>query len=358
MNKYVDRTISGIKLKIDIKEPNRLFIDEKYIDEIENFDIETMKKFFYKKNKGYIPFLANWELTSVCNYSCPFCYINQKDVPKKTYTFDEAKDIIDILVEKGLLFVNLTGGEVFTNGEFIRIYKYLKSKGVIVSIFTNLSLLNDNILNTLIEYKPYVVEVSLYGYSNERFSRTIGCTDSIRNRVYENLNKLIINGINVKCKTPVTKLTEPEIEDIYDYCNTIGVDYYVSSSILDGYNGASNKEYLIENLNYSSTDSKSFSDICSKRKMAFDCSAGETNLYISFNKRIYPCMNAYGENELSVPIFDNDNKVIPSFVDDFEDIIKRYKNKPLCKGCKEHKNCSYCIVEHIKKEKMPCKKTV
>lgn len=358
MESYVKRNISGINLEIDISEGNKLFIEEKYVNEIGNFDIETMKKFFFKKNKGYIPLLINWELTSVCNFMCPFCYINQRDISKESYTFDEAKNIIDILINKGLLFVNLTGGEVFLNRDFIKIYKYMKEKGLVVSIFSNLSLLTDEILDVLIKYKPYVVEVSLYGYSNQSFSNAIGLKGKMRDIVYENLVKLKKNGINVRCKTPVTTLTQPEIEDIYDYCNRIGVDYYVSSDILDGYNGKSNKKYAIESEDNSSNDSKHVSGTCSKKKLAFDCSAGESSLYISFDKHAYPCMSAYGIKELSVPIFDNDNMIIPSFCDEIERIIRNYKNKPLCYGCKAYENCSYCIVEHIKKEKVKCKKTV
>ena len=87
------------------------------------------------------------------------------------YTFEEAKQIIDTMVNEGLLFCNLTGGEVFLNPDFLNIYKYLKNKGVIVSIFTNLSLLTDEILDVLVEYKPYIVEVSIYGYSDKQFCR-------------------------------------------------------------------------------------------------------------------------------------------------------------------------------------------
>ena len=67
------------------------------------------------------PFSVLFELTSLCNMNCIHCYLQNSHSPHMM-SFQQIKDIIDILYEKGILFITFTGGEILTRKDFIDIY--------------------------------------------------------------------------------------------------------------------------------------------------------------------------------------------------------------------------------------------
>ena len=73
------------------------------------------------------------------------------------------------MYDQGCLLITLTGGEVFLRKDFIEIYKYIKLKGMLVTIFTNISLLTDDIINIFKLYPPIKISISLYGTNNTEY---------------------------------------------------------------------------------------------------------------------------------------------------------------------------------------------
>lgn len=98
----------------------------------------------------------------------------------------------------------LTGREPMLHKNFIEIYLYAKKMGLIVNINTNLSLMNDHILETFKLYKPGIIEISVYGYDDNsykeftHFSKVFQIVDEI-------INKLLKSNINISLKTVLTK---------------------------------------------------------------------------------------------------------------------------------------------------------
>lgn len=81
-------------------------------------------------------------LTFACNFDCYYCtWRGGGGYPKSDIMrFDKWKEIIDNFPLK-IQEVTLTGGEPMLHPDFVQIVKYLLSKGIYVSIWTNLSLL-------------------------------------------------------------------------------------------------------------------------------------------------------------------------------------------------------------------------
>jgi MoaA/NifB/PqqE/SkfB family radical SAM enzyme len=86
----------------------------------------------------FSPISINLDLTSACNFSCPFCVDSKLINAGKSLTFEEVKKTIDTLHSHGLLSVILIGGgEPTLHKDFGEIVLYIKSKRLQVGIVTN-----------------------------------------------------------------------------------------------------------------------------------------------------------------------------------------------------------------------------
>jgi radical SAM protein with 4Fe4S-binding SPASM domain len=88
------------------------------------------------------------------------------------------KNILDQAADLGCLSVRLTGGEPLLRTDFAEIYLYARKKGIKVSLFTNATLITDELTALLKRYPPdKPVEITLYGMkqkSYEAVSRVTG----------------------------------------------------------------------------------------------------------------------------------------------------------------------------------------
>ncbi len=86
----------------------------------------------------FSPISINLDLTSACNFSCPFCVDSKLINAGKSLTLTEAKKTIDTLHSHGLLSVILIGGgEPTLHKDFGEIVHYIKSKRLQIGIVTN-----------------------------------------------------------------------------------------------------------------------------------------------------------------------------------------------------------------------------
>jgi MoaA/NifB/PqqE/SkfB family radical SAM enzyme len=84
------------------------------------------------------PISVNLDLTSACNYSCPFCVDSRLINAGKTLGFEDIKKVIDTLHSHGLLSVILIGGgEPTLHPDFEAVVEAIKSKGIQIGIATN-----------------------------------------------------------------------------------------------------------------------------------------------------------------------------------------------------------------------------
>jgi wyosine [tRNA(Phe)-imidazoG37] synthetase (radical SAM superfamily) len=84
------------------------------------------------------PISINLDLTSACNFSCPFCVDSKLINTGKSLTLGEIKKTIDTLHSQGLLSVILVGGgEPTLHKDFEEIVRYIKSKRLQVGVVTN-----------------------------------------------------------------------------------------------------------------------------------------------------------------------------------------------------------------------------
>lgn len=161
---------------------------------------DELNEIIYKQKKTLKS--CSIEIINVCNFKCSHCYM--PCAKKQIMEFQTFKKIVDQLIDLECLSILITGGEVFLNPQFKEMYLYAKKKGFIVSINTNGSLLNDDLIDLFAKYKPFSIEISLYGYDNESYYNFTGIPNSF-NIVNKNILKLKQENINVKLKSVLTK---------------------------------------------------------------------------------------------------------------------------------------------------------
>lgn len=102
---------------------------------------ELHKINIYGDAENYYPTYASVVLTEKCNISCIYCYGNYSPAKSTYLSFEDAKKIFQKLKEKGLVGLELSGGEPLTNPDFLIIlnlafeeFNHISnlSKGVII----------------------------------------------------------------------------------------------------------------------------------------------------------------------------------------------------------------------------------
>ena len=138
----------------------------------------------------------------------------------------------------GYFFCTLTGGEITLHPDFEEIYEFLKSQGVIVTLYTNGLFVNDDIIKLLKRLPPKAVEVSIYSLSNDVMKSVYGAPRvGSAEIILQNILKLRDAGINVSCKTLASSLSDIEFSNIVSWCRSEKLIHNSSSNITNGYDG-------------------------------------------------------------------------------------------------------------------------
>jgi len=147
------------------------------------------------------PISINLDLTSSCNFSCPFCVDSKLINSGKSLTLDEVRKTIDTLHSHGLLSVILIGGgEPTLHKDFEKVVRYIKSKRLQIGIVTNGSRLEkvEAIVETL-EEKDWV-RISLDAAGEGVFK------ELHRPRAQVTLGRILERAKEVKQSNPVVSL--------------------------------------------------------------------------------------------------------------------------------------------------------
>jgi len=185
-------------------------------------------KSIQKKISGQsIPISGTLELTFRCNLRCKHCYASYGHsgiAGQEELTLPEIKRIIDEIVDEGCFWLLLTGGEPLVRRDFLDIYTYAKRKGLILTLFTNGTLLTPRIADYLAEWQPFGVEISLYGYTQETYERVTGIPGS-HYRCMRGIEMLMDRGIPLGLKSMVMTLNKHELADMSAFAERLGVEF-------------------------------------------------------------------------------------------------------------------------------------
>jgi MoaA/NifB/PqqE/SkfB family radical SAM enzyme len=125
-----------------------------------------------------LPINATLEVTHRCPLACAHCYNNlpvgDAGARRRELSADELKRIIDELADAGGLWLLFTGGEIFARRDFLEIYRHAKTRGFLITLFTNGTQITEAIADTLAEWRPFSIEITLYSRTRQTYERLTG----------------------------------------------------------------------------------------------------------------------------------------------------------------------------------------
>ena len=175
-----------------------------------------------------IPINGSYELTFRCNLHCAHCYcnlpLNDREAIEKELTTEEVFNIFDQIAEAGCLWLLITGGEPLLRRDFLEIYTYAKKKGFLITLFTNGTLITPEIADYLAEWRPFSVEITLYGATKETYESVTGIPGSFK-RCKGGIDLLLELKIPLGLKTMMMTLNHDELFQMREYAEELGVKF-------------------------------------------------------------------------------------------------------------------------------------
>ena len=181
------------------------------------------------------PLQVSIEVTRRCPLECQHCYNNlpmgDRDARSREMTTEEHFRMLDELVDMGCLWLLYTGGEIFARKDFLEIYTYAKQKGFLVTLFTNGTLITERIADYLVEYPPFVIEITLYGRTKETYEDLTQIPGSY-DRCLRGIKLLRERGLPLKLKTVATSINKHEISAMRQFAEEeLGVEFKMDGQI-------------------------------------------------------------------------------------------------------------------------------
>lgn len=178
-----------------------------------------------------IPLAGSFELTARCNFNCRMCYVHLTPEEQRRrgaeLTADEWLAIAEQARSQGMLFLLLTGGEPLIRVDFRYLLTELKKMGLMVSINSNASLIDDDWLDFFRHEPPSRMNITLYGGCNETYERL--CGRPMYDRVVHNIRALKALGIGVKLNASMTPYNVDDMDAIYAIATELGTPVQMAS---------------------------------------------------------------------------------------------------------------------------------
>lgn len=202
-----------------------------------DLDYETFRDDLnLKVGKQRVPLMASVELTMGCNLRCKHCYVPMSERAgnkQGELTVAEFDHIFTEFAEEGWLWLLLTGGEPFDRTDFLEIYDLAKSKGFILSLFTNGTLLTEEIVDHLAEYRPFNIEITLYGATQQTYEHVTGVPGSYA-RCMRGIELILSRNLPLKLKTMVLTINQHELGQMKRFSESLVVDFRYNTIINPG----------------------------------------------------------------------------------------------------------------------------
>jgi radical SAM protein with 4Fe4S-binding SPASM domain len=160
-----------------------------------------------------VPLAGTIELTRRCNNRCRHCYNNlpasDPAAQAEELRTEEAIRLLEEIAEAGCVWLLFTGGEIFLRPDFKEIYAHAKQNGLLVTLFTNGTLITPELADFLARHRPFSIEVTLYGATRKTCEQVTGNPGSF-GQCLRGVGHLRDRGLPLKLKATVSALNRHE----------------------------------------------------------------------------------------------------------------------------------------------------
>jgi radical SAM protein with 4Fe4S-binding SPASM domain len=317
-------------------------------------NVEFLKEFNKKAAQLRIPLSGNLALTHRCSVRCVHCYLGEEvsareNIHKELDT-RQWKRIIDEITRAGCLYLLITGGEPLLRKDFKEIYRHAKTNGLVVTLFTNGMLIDDDILEFFQRFPPRAVEITIYGATPGTHERITGIKGSYE-KTWAGINKLIRQKINVRLKTILMTLNRHEFFEMQNMAGELGVKFRFDAAVFPGLKGdkspvklrvpvedAIEKEFSDENRRREWKDFFMKTRELPSQDYLYQCGAGMTHFHIDPYGNLKPCLMIA---DLDYNLVNGDfstgwNQVMPRIRE------RKPGNDYQCNQCRKRALCGFC----------------
>lgn len=309
------------------------------------------------RDKG-VPLTGVFELTPLCNLDCKMCYVHlhKEELGEgQLLTTSQWKNIMGQAIENGMLYARLTGGECLTYPGFKELYLYLRSQGVETGILTNGVLLDEKMVAFLKENKPSMMQLTLYGASEEGYERVTG--HRCFARVMENIERLRQADIPVNVvTTPSEFMTDGE--QIVELMHNLHMPMTINAGLiaprketgrtlhdanLDAYVAMNKRRLALTGQPCpTATEAEDLPDIGGRGEKHFgvSCGAGRSSFAVDWHGDMKPCNNfpCQGERVLNLGFAQAWRLTHTT--------ATQFPQPEECVGCRYEGVCKHCVAEH------------
>lgn len=180
-----------------------------------------------RERRGLISY--DHEITARCNLNCRHCYINlpaaDAAARARELSLKEIGRIADEAVSLGAVWCLLSGGEPLLREDFAEVYLLLKRKGLLLSIFTNATLVDKDVVRLFKAYPPREIEVTVYGATEGTYEKVTRKKGSFR-AFRRGLELLGENGLGVRLKAMALRSNFEELPAIARFCRERTRDFF------------------------------------------------------------------------------------------------------------------------------------
>jgi len=304
-----------------------------------------------------VPIEGQFELTSRCNLRCNMCYLgrgaNDADAIKRERSAQEWIRLAAEARDAGMLYLLLTGGEVFIRNDFREIYEAISKMGFNIMIYTNATMITKDIADWLGHIPPSQVEITLYGASPEAYSYICGSSEAYTKAV-QGIDLLLSRDITVSLKTTVVQGNADDFEKIAEFAQKRSIDFgvvnYVSPRREPGNTRPESErlspeklaEYEMRVQNYLNKGNRKKTYSVFKadkpsvdvKEYPFYCTSGKCSFWITWDGRMTPCGLM---NEPATFPFEK------GFDNAWEELQEACCSLPVCTECDECSLQDYCM---------------
>ncbi len=172
-----------------------------------------------------------FELTERCNLRCRMCYVHHAagDAASRAAELSPAEwlELARQAKANGTVFLLLTGGEPFLRPDFFEIYTPLTRLGFIITLFTNGTLITDEIAQRLAEAPPSRTEITLYGATAADYEAVTGVPGSYE-RCIRGIEALVEHRVPLGLKSTLTRQNVGGLETMREMAHAWGLPFSAS----------------------------------------------------------------------------------------------------------------------------------
>lgn len=333
----VKRSINGYCYEVDSSKACSVSFNDSLFDamgQVKEASVDSLIDVFAESVREPRPFSLVWQLTTRCNFACPFCYVRDNLTPKEI-GLDHALRIIDELLSCGLVRVTLTGGECLLHPGFSSIYCRLKQAGVFVTVFTNGSLVKGEILDLFKALPPFSAEITFY---DTNFS----------SRPYQAALELRDIGVDVLGKFTVSKDNSSMLDPIERWCSNNSIPFIFDPMLFNGSNGVDAVSQAVEEGEMAKLNARRFGHAYFAEREQYDqvlalrCKASDRSVFITPKGELSLCPDLPKRWDMSNAGFNDAYNSMKKWINGVKDL-------PIqgCCGCVDQALCMMCAARAL-----------